>query len=795
MKEKFNIVGKPVIRQDAFNKVTGQAKFADDYNYPNQLYAAMIRIPVSHAKIKSIDYTEAIESGLVAATCDSSDIPGAKKVGPIRKDQPVFCDEKVVTSGDVLAMLIGENEYELKQASKKVKVDFEELPILTDIEKAMDEDAQIIHPEFENNLIVHYPLRKGNIDKGFEESDHILEQTYTTPHIEHAYIEPEAVVAVPLEGNRGIKIIGSIQNPHTARKVVAAVLGLPLTKVRIIQAELGGSFGGKDDTMNILSARAAVAALKTKRPVKIHYSREESILESYKRHPYRLKYKVGFSKAGKLKAMKIDLLADGGGYSCMSPFVTWRSVVQATGPYEVENVWTDVRAVYTNNPYTGAFRGFGSPQPIFAQESLMDEIAEIAGISPIEIRKINGFQKGSVTASRQVLRDHEINLLKVVERAAEESNFLSEWNKNKKDQSNAPSFVDELNPIVKPEHFIHPSNNVKRGIGLATSFRGCSLGAEGVDAAAAYISVQTDGSIYLLSGLAENGQGLKTTFSIIAAEVLGISEDRIHYLEQDTGIIADSGPTVASRSTLMGGGAIKDAATIIKNRLNEVALKHFNITDYDVLVYRNNTISNTENNLKIEFSELCQLAFNSAVSLSAVGWYKGPNVGWDEETGQGDAYFTYVYGCQVADVSVDMSTGEVYINKIVAVHDPGTVINIMGALGQVYGGVTQGAGYGLWEAIESEKGMIKELNYDLYIIPTSKDIDKIEPIFIEGEDDHGAWGAKSLGEPTLELTSAALANAIKNATGKRLFNLPLNLEEVLLSKKLRPKDFVRESSK
>jgi CO/xanthine dehydrogenase Mo-binding subunit len=532
MNDKFNIVGKPVIRQDAFNKVTGQAKFADDYKFPNQLYGAMVRIPVSHAKIISIDYTNAINTGFVNTACDSTDIKGAKKVGPIRKDQPIFCDEKVVTSGDVVAMLVGENEYELKQAVKKVKVDYEELTVLSDIEKALDENSPIIHSEFENNLIVHYPLRKGNIEKGFNESDHILEQTYTTPHVEHAYIEPEAVTAVPLEGNRGIKIIGSIQNPHTTRKVVAAVLDLPLTKVRIIQAELGGSFGGKDDTMNILSARAAVAAMKTKRPVKIHYGREDSILESYKRHPYRLKYKVGFTKSGKLKAMEIDLLADGGGYSSMSPFVTWRSVVQATGPYEVENISTDVRAVYTNNPYTGAFRGFGSPQPIFAQESIMDEIAEVVGKTPVEIRMLNGFQKGSVTASGQVLRDHDINLLTVLQKAQEESLFETEWIKNKNEQVNTPNFANEINPIVKAEHFIHPDKNIKRGIGLATSFRGCSLGAEGVDAAAAYLSVQTDGSIYLLSGLAENGQGLKTTFSIITAEVLGISEDRIHYLEQ-----------------------------------------------------------------------------------------------------------------------------------------------------------------------------------------------------------------------------------------------------------------------
>ncbi len=327
-------------------------------------------------------------------------------------------------------MLLGESKPALHKLKTKVKIDYNELPLLLDPKKALEKNAVLIHPRYKNNLIVHYPLRKGNIKKGFADSDEIIEETYTTQNIEHAYLEPESVIAIPLEGDKGIRIVGSIQNPFTTRKVVADVLGWPLIKVRVEQAELGGSFGGKDDIMNILSARAAIGALKTGRTVKITYSREESILESYKRHPYVMHYKVGFKKSGKIRAMEIDILADGGAYSSMSPFVTWRTVVQATGPYEIENVSTDVKAVYTNNPYTGAMRGFGSPQPIFAQESIMDEIAIRLNKTPDEIRNINMFKKGSRTASGQILKDHDVNLDKIVAKAVKDTKFSKKWKQN-----------------------------------------------------------------------------------------------------------------------------------------------------------------------------------------------------------------------------------------------------------------------------------------------------------------------------------------------------------------------------
>lgn len=796
------------IRQDGFEKVTGKARYAADYSLPGMLHGVMLRIPAVHAKIKSVDYSALLGNPAVTAVCDHTDITGSKNTGPIKKDQPVFCNNKIVTPGDVIAMIVGESEQDLLNVRHLVKTEYQELPVLTDPEKALSPDAVLIHPELSTNEIIHYPLRKGDIEKGFEQSDYILNQTYTTQFVEHAYIEPECVIAMPL-GDKSVQVIGSIQNPFTARKVVASVLGVPLAKVKVLQAELGGSFGGKDDTMNILSARAAIAALKTGRPVRIRYNREESILESYKRHPYRMNYKIGYNKDGRIKAMKIDILADGGAYASMSPFVTWRTVVQATGPYEIENVWTDVRAVYTNNPYTGAMRGFGSPQPIFAQESMMDEIAIHLGITPDEIRRINGLRQGSYTASGQRLDQHDVNLIKVMDRAAAKTEFTSRWQQNlRRDEINSElsslstennasvrnkerfKIIHDLSdesPVLAADQLIEPENLTRKGIGLAVSYRGCSLGAEGIDAAAAYLSVQQDGSVYLLSGLAENGQGLRTTLSIIAAERFGIRPEDVLYLPLDTSNVPDSGPTVASRSTLMGGGAVKEACETIIERFRKLLRREWRLGDNEYIRFSEGYAHiNTEfGSKKISFKELCSLAYHRGVNLSTIGWYKGPEVHWNESTGQGDAYFTYVYGCQVAEVTVNLATGEVYIDRITAVHDPGRVINKLGAEGQVYGGVTQGAGYALWEDLSASDGRIRELNFDQYIIPTSKDVGEIEIEFIQGKDEYGA-GGKSLGEPTLELTAAAIANAVRNATGKRYFNLPLNLEEIILEKKLYP---------
>lgn len=521
---------------------------------------------------------------------------------------------------------------------------------------------------------------------------------------------------------------------------------------------MGGSFGGKDEVISSMAARAAVLALKTGRPVKMVNTRAESILESYKRHPYKMKYKVGATKEGKLIAMEIKAIADSGAYACQTPFVTWRSVVQATGPYEITDVKTDTYGYYTNNVYTGAMRGYGSPQIVFAQESLMDELAEELKMSPLELRLKNIYHNNSITASGQKLDNHQVSLEEVISKAVEVSNY-----KEKYAEYNRSQLGDK-----------------KRGIGMAISFRGCSLGAEATDAAGAIVAIQRDGSILISCGLAENGAGLKTVLTQIAAEELGVDIKRINYMEIDTSVSPESGPTVASRSTLLGGNAVKNAAHQLKETLAEIIAAEFKIRANN-LVFKKENISDKDKDQKIiSFDQAVDLAHKQGIFLSAYGWYKVPGISWDEETGQGRPYFTYVYGCQVAEVEVDIGTGQIEVIKITAAHDVGRAINPACLRGQIYGGVMMGLGYGIMEELETEKGYIKNTNFDEYLIPTIKDMPEITPIIVENPDPYGPYGAKSIGEPTLELGAAAIANAVAQATRRRIRDLPLNLERVLL---------------
>ena len=655
-----------------------------------------------------------------------------------------------------------------RAAAEAIRVEYEEIEGIFEVEEALKPEARLIHPEFKSNLVIHYPLRKGNVEQGFAESEMVIERVYRTGFHEHAYIEPESVTAVPNPATKGFDIYGSIQNPYTTRKVVAAFMGLKLNQINVNASTLGGSFGGKDDIINVMACRVALLAKLTGKPVKLTYTREESITEGYKRHPYLMTYKVGFNKDGKVQAMKIDILADSGAYSSQTFFVTWRSVVQATGPYEIPHVQTDIRGVYTNNTYTAAFRGFGSPQVIFAQESLMDEIAELCGLSPLEIRRRNGYRQGSVTASGQTLNGHQVALMQVIDEAVEKSDYARKR-----------EYYAQLNADSERFHY---------GVGLSCSFRGCSLGAEGTDFTSAIVSVQADGSVYLLSGLNENGQGMRTTFCQIVAEVLGVKMDNIVFLAPQTATIADGGPTVASRGTLVGGSATLDAANAVKARIFSVIRDALKVATIEETEWKNGCIARIQpmDDIKpLPFELAAEMAYWAGVNLSAYGWFKGPDVGWEEQTGQGNAYFTYVYGCQIADVKVDRHTGKIEILKITAAHDVGKVINRLGAEGQVFGGVAQGLGYGILEDYNIENGNVKSANFDTYLLPTINDIQEIEPILVENPDKYGAFGAKSLGEPTLELTSAAINNAVSFATGTRSYQIPLTLEQVFLGKNLK----------
>lgn len=758
---EYDKVNKPIKRVDAYEKVTGKAKFGADLFFPNMLYGKVLRSKYPHARIVKINIKKALACPGVKAIIRAEDIPN-NEFGIIVQNQQVLAQKQVLYIGDGIAVAVAETQEAATKALELIEVEYEELPGIFNPEEAEKKDAQLIHSELENNQVVHHRLRKGDTERGFALAEVILEREYTTQFVEHSYIETEAVVVVPYERNSLVTIYGSIQNPFSCRNAVASVLKEPLNRVRIIQNHIGGSFGGKDEVMFSMAARAAVLALKTNRPVKMVNTRDESILESYKRHPYRMKYKVGATKEGKLVAMEIKCVADSGAYACQTPFVTWRSVVQATGPYEVPHVKTDTYGYYTNNVYTGAMRGYGSPQIIFAQESLMDELAKELKITPVELRLKNIYHNNSITASGQKLDNHQVSLEEVINKAVEASNYK-----------------DKYREYSKPQ-----SGDKKRGIGVAVSFRGCSLGAEATDAAGAIVAIQRDGSILISCGLAENGEGLKTIFTQIAAEELGVDIKRINYMEVDTSVSPESGATVASRSTILGGNAVKNAARQLKETLAKIVAAEFKIRT-DNLDFKNENIYEKNKEQKIiSFDEAINLANQEGIFLSAYGWYKAPDISWNEETGQGRPYFTYVYGCQIAEVEVDTATGQIEVLKITAAHDVGRAINPACLKGQIYGGVMMGLGYGIMEELETEKGYIKNTNFDEYLIPTIKDMPEISPVIVENPDPYGPYGAKSIGEPTLELGAAAIANAVAHATGKRIRNLPLNLERVLLGHSL-----------
>lgn len=752
------IIGKGERRVDAFGKVTGKTKFAADFNAGFQLYGKVLRSKYPHARIVKIDISKAEHLEGVEAVLTANDIPGEKTFGVVTKNQAILAIDKVRYLGDGVALVAARSEEIAERALSQIEIAYDPLPVVTDPEAAMQSDSPKIHGD--DNTFVHHKVRKGDIQKGFADADFVIERTFKTQFVEHSYLEPEAVLAEPGEQG-GVRITGSVQNLFSTRRSVAAALNLDLNKVQIIQATLGGSFGGKDEAMTSMCCRAALLSLKTAKPVKMVNSREESMLESYKRHPYVLHYKWGAKNDGIITAMEIKCVADGGAYASMSPFVTWRSVVQATGPYYCDNVKTDVYAVYTNNNYTGAMRGFGSPQVNFAIESMMDELAERVGKNPLEIRLQNGFSRGAVTATGQRL-NHNVSLKEVLQKAADTIGFNQKWKLNRSEGKEGR----------------------RKGIGLACSYRGVSLGAEGTDAVGTIVSVQTDGSVIVSSGVTDMGQGAQTQMSQIVAEMLGITMDRIQFLNTNTSRVPDSGPTVASRGTIMGGSAAQKAAGIVRATMLDVAAEMTRSDPESLDLEENHVVDRRSGQRLASFTELAAECFLKGRPMYGFGWFKSPHTSWDEERGEGEAYFTFVYGANIAEVEVDTETGRVDVVNFVSAHDVGKAINRSTVLGQFYGGVAMGLGYGLLEEFEIADGVPKQLNFDEYLIPTSMDVPPITPIIIENEDAMGPFGAKSVGEPTNELAAPAIINAIFNATGKRITEIPATLERVLLGHKL-----------
>jgi len=741
-------------RNDAHAKAAGRAKYTDDLKFARLLHAAPVYSEFVHARILGISTEDAAKSPGVVSVLTARDVPGSNSFGQIIRDYRIFADDKIRFNGDVVAMVVAETRDLAIRAAALVRVEAEVLPAVLDPEEALKPGSILVHESHGSNLVNTHRVRRGDVDKGLRQADFVIEENFRTQSIEHAYMEPEVAVSVPRQDGV-IEVYGSMQHPFSTRRFVAACLGVPLSSIEIVGTPMGGGFGGKDDTAAIVCARTALAASLLGRPVKLMYRRDWSIRESYKRHPYRVTYKMGVTQGGLITAVQCRILADGGAYCSVTPWVTWRSTVQCCGPYVVENVHCDTFGVYTNNVVAGAMRGFGSPQMNFVVEQMVEVAAARVGISGIEFRRRNMVRQGSVTITGQKLDTHKVAMSEVLDAVLREADYEKKLARC----SHGRSDGDEL-----------------YGIGLAMSYRGVSLGAEGVDFCAAVINVQPDGSILLEVGVHENGQGAESAMSLLAAAELGVHIGRIRYRRASTSTVPDSGTTVASRGTIMGGGAVTVAATELKQKMAEVVCERLQCTAQEVRF---------ENDLllgygarSITFDESIRLMFQAQRFPYVCGVFKAPRTSWDEHSGKGDAYFTWVYGCQAAELTVNKKTGKVRLLSATAAHDVGRAVNPEMVRGQIFGGMAMAVGYALHEEVRSKDGRITTLNLNMYRIPRSTDLPEMKAIIVENPDPQSPSGAKALGEPTTEILAPAIANAVFHATGRREFALPIKLSAV-----------------
>ncbi len=734
-------VGIEIPKVDVLEKVLGEAKYGADLPNQEPLHLKVIRSPKPHAKIMKISMGEALRVSGVERIFTAKDIPGKNLVGTITKDQPILASDRVRYTGDPVALVIAKTEEAAEEAAKKVVVVYEDLPSVHHPEEALQPYAPLIHEK--GNLLLEFHVTKGDVQRGFKEAEVIVEETYTTTWVDHAYLEPDAGISYLDEKGR-ITIICPTQNVHYDQKEVASVLSLPLDQVRIIQCATGGGFGGRlDITVQCL---LALAVFHLKKPVRIVYSREEVFQVTSKRHPLKIQYKSGAKKDGTLTAIEVDILGDTGAYASYGGTVAIRSAVHASGPYRVPNVKVRSRMAYTNNSWSGAMRGFGVPQMAFAHESQMDLLAQALKMDPIEFRLKNCLRVGSETATGQTLMA-SVGIGETLRK-------VKEWRDR---------LVISKNDSKKPF--------IKKGIGVGSMWYG--IGNTGIaNPSTAQMEIDPDGEVRLFTGVADIGQGSDTALLQIASEAIGVSLGEIRLIRADTAVTTDAGATSASRQTYISGNAILNAIKNLKHVAIKEASQLLNIDEEDLFFEDGKVKSRTCLTTSIPIKEIAKRCKRI---LRGEGSFDPETTRLDPETGQGAPYATYAFATHLAEVEVDTETGKVKVNRVIASHDVGKAIHSQNVMGQIMGGVAMGTGFALME--EYVPG--EATSFVNYLIPTSKDVPEVIPIIVEDEEPTGPFGAKGVGEPALIPSAPAILNAIADAIGQRIYHLPANLERVL----------------
>jgi CO/xanthine dehydrogenase Mo-binding subunit len=745
MTNALNCIGRSIPRVGTREKVTGTALFSADIELNASLTLKALRSDRPHAEIVSIDVKKALAIEGVAAVFTAKDVPGKNLTGIIIKDQPILAVDKVRCIGDPVALVAAETGASAERALKAIEVVYRDLPAVFDPEKAMAEDAPRVHAK--SNTMVTRIIRRGDAEEAFARCKSVIEKTYRTTFIEHNYIEPDAGAGF-IDSDGTLVIYASTQNPHYDHKDVVTVLGLADEKVRIIQAATGGGFGSKLD-LNV-QGFIGLALYHLQRPVRYVYTREEAYLATAKRHPLVMRMKTGTDQNGRLLAVQATIICDTGAYASYGPAVANRAPVHATGPYEIENVDILSYGVYTNNPFCGAMRGFGTPQIAFAHESQIDLHAQDLGLDPLAMRLLNAQRVGSATATGQVL--------------------------------SASVGIGDCLSAIRPHYeearriaaAVPPAPYKKRGVGIGAMWYG--IGNTGVqNPSTARVEMSLDGAVTLFTGCADIGQGSSTVLSQIAAEVLGLEVESICLVAADTKLTTNAGATSASRQTYISGNAVKQAAEQLADVLKTEAVNRLRVAKSALIFDRGDVVVREKPDQRVAFSDLARRAHAKGIALSWQGYFDPETVPLDPQTGQGVPYATYAFAAQLALVSVDVLTGEVAVEKIVAAHDVGRAVHPENVIGQICGGVAMGLGFALMEEFEPGKtASMKD-----YHIPTCADMPKIVPIIVESAEPTGPFGAKGVGEPALIPTAPAVLNAIADALGARIYALPANLERVL----------------
>ncbi|HKA37733.1 MAG TPA: xanthine dehydrogenase family protein molybdopterin-binding subunit [Thermoanaerobaculia bacterium] len=692
-------VGRRVPRKEGAAKVTGAARYVDDISFPGMLHGTTVRSTVPRGEILSIRHAFDTSGFTIA---DYRDIPGRNVVALIEEDQPCLAERRIRHAAEPILLLAHEEKEKLLAA----KVEIEYRP-----------QEPVYDPARSEKTFKEIRIEKGELDRGFREADLVVEGEYRVGLQEQLYIETNGVIAVPENG--GVTLYGSMQCPYYVHKALKVLLGMPGEKVRVIQTETGGGFGGKEEYPSMIAGHAAILALKAGRPVKIIYDRVEDMLATTKRHPGVIRHRTGVTKDGRLTAIDIDVLLDAGAYVTLSPVVLSRGILHATGPYRCGQVRVRGRVTMTNTPPNGAFRGFGAPQTQFAAEVHMERIAEALRMDPVRLREINALRPGDTTATGQKL-GKDASALKVLREAVRRTGF------RKRRRQLAGS---------------------DRGIGLALFFHGSGFTGGGEVRLASKAALElTERGARILVASTEIGQGTRTMHAQIVADTLGIPFDAVEVSEADTARVPDSGPTVASRTCMVVGKILENCASEMKKKLGKMSRKQYLAKHGPLIITK-------------EYERPSEMV-------------------WSDETYRGDAYGAYGWGCDVAEVERDPDTYEIRPVRVTAVQDIGRAIHPVLAAGQIEGGTAQGVGYALLEEVVMRDGRMANAQLTNYIIPTTMDTPALDTVILEYPYEHGPFGAKGVGEMPIDGPAPAIVNAIRHL-GLDVREIPATPEKVM----------------